>query len=194
MRRRSLIAILLLILVCLGAYLEWIQYRDHRYDRIIRAAAEQNHLPPALVKAVIWKESRFRPDAHGTSGELGLMQLREDAAQKWADACHLRDFVHEHILDPRTNTLAGCYYLAHVLRRYGQTDNPVAFALADYNAGRGNVLRWMGSTNFPAARTNSRAFLLAMTFPGTRSYVTEIMARRPGYEDDFPAEQEPAFR
>ncbi len=182
------------ILVVIGFfYLGWRWYRGHRYDSLIAAAAKQSGLPPALVKAVIWKESRFNPDARGGTGELGLMQLREDAAQKWADARHLKNFEHAWVLDPETNTLAGCYYLSYVLRRYSQTDNPFAYALADYNAGRGNVLRWTGSNAPPAAKTNSRAFLSAITFPGTRSYVTEILARRSEYEGDFPPADEPAF-
>jgi soluble lytic murein transglycosylase len=122
------------------------------------------------------------------------MQLREDAAQKWADAQRLKYFDHTYVLDPETNTLAGCFYLSYVLRRYSQTDNPFAFALADYNAGRGNVLRWIGSNAATAARTNSRAFLAAITFPGTRAYVTEILERRAQYEGDFGADDWPGHR
>ena len=193
MRWRTFIIGLLVVASGVG-YLAWIWYRDHRYDRVISDAAWEYRLPPALVKAVIWRESRFNPTARGGAGEIGLMQLREDAAQKWADDHRIRNFVHEQILDPRTNTLAGCHYLSHVLRRYTQTDNPFAFALADYNAGRGNVLRWMASTNFPTARTNTTAFLNAMTYPGTRSYILQILSRRSAYERDFPAEPAPAFR
>ena len=167
-------------------YLGWLWYRGHRYDPVILEAARQNRLPPALVKAVIWRESRFNPSARGRAGEIGLMQLREDAAQKWADNQHLRDFSHTQVLDPKTNALAGCFYLSYVLKRYAQTDNPMAFALADYNAGRGNVLRWMAATNSPKAKTNSAAFLAVMTFPTTRSYVNEILARKSRYELDFP--------
>jgi soluble lytic murein transglycosylase len=193
--RKRAVILLFLLLVCGGAgYLYWLSLRNHRYDRVIQDAAWAYRLPPGLVKAVIWRESRFNPGARGGAGEIGLMQLREDAAQKWADDHRLKHFVHEHILDPRTNTLAGCHYLSLVLKRYSQTDNPVAYALADYNAGRGNVLRWMGSTNFPTARTNSTAFLNAMTYPSTKSYVRQILSRWPRYDADFPAEPEAAFR
>ena len=53
-----------------------------------------------------------------------------------------RTFAHEHCFDPGTNTLAGTWYLRKLMRRYAQTDNPLPYALADYNAGRGNVLKW----------------------------------------------------
>ncbi|MFM7102029.1 MAG: lytic transglycosylase domain-containing protein [Verrucomicrobiota bacterium] len=157
--------------------------RSRRYDRLLRRAAVTHQLPPALVKAVVWRESRFTPGARGRHGELGLMQLTETAAQEWADSRGDAGFRHEHVLDPQTNALAGCYYLAKVRRRYTRTDDPWVYALADYNAGRGNVRRWMTG---PAA-TNSTHFLAAITFPSTREYVRAIFARRPLYEGDFAA-------
>ena len=178
---------ILLLLAGAAALLVWWGYeRENRFDSQIRAGAERNHLPPALVKAVIWRESRFQPEVRGKAGEIGLMQITEDAAQEWADSQRLKHYQHEHTLDPGTNVLAGTHYLAKVLRRYAATDNPVAYALADYNAGRGNVLRWMNATNSPAARTNSAVFLSTMTFPGTRQYVQSILERRRHYEDQFP--------
>jgi soluble lytic murein transglycosylase len=160
----------------------WRFHWENRFDPQIRAAAARYNLPATLVKAVVWKESRFDPAARGKAGEIGLMQVTENAAQEWADASRLTGYEHDHTLDPGTNTLAGCHYLAKVLRRYAQTDNPLAYALADYNAGRGNVLRWMNATNAPAAKTNSGAFLTVMTFPGTRQYVQDILERRKHYE------------
>ena len=81
----------------------------------------------------------------------------------------------------RSNLHAGCFYLSRLSRRYRATDRPLAFALADYNAGRGNVLRWAKG----AAATNSTAFLEAMTYPRTREYVEGILARQQGYAGDF---------
>jgi soluble lytic murein transglycosylase len=155
--------------------------RDHRHDRLIGQVAREHGLPPALVKAVVWKESRFREDARGGKGELGLMQVTEMAAQEWADQRRDLQFRHEHTLHATTNLHAGCHYLAKAARRYLSTDSPYAYALADYNAGRGNVLRWMQGE----ARTNSAAFLAAMTFPGTRDYVQDILSRAPAYQRDF---------
>lgn len=187
-RGRSLkrpVAILLLITLALVLGWFWLSRYEDRFDPQIRTAAQRHRLPPALVKAVVWKESRFDPGVRGRAGEIGLMQVTEVAAQEWADALHLSGYSHEHILDPSTNLHAGSFYLSKVLRRYAATDNPLAYALADYNAGRRNVLRWMTSTNAPQARTNSAQFLAAMTFPGTRQYVEQILERRRRYESQF---------
>ena len=162
----------------------WLdQSRDRQHDRVILAAAQRYGVDPALVKAVVWQESRFKADARGRAGELGLMQIREEAALDWAGAERQLHFEPEHLLDPATNTLAGAWYLRRLLLRYLRTDNPVPYALADYNAGRTRVLRWLKG----AAVTNSAAFLEQMDFPGTRRYVANIMEQHARYRITFHA-------
>src|ERR671937_178858 len=53
-------------------------------DRLIRTVAVEHHLDPMLVKAVVWRESRFDPGKYGSRGERGLMQVTEKAANQWA--------------------------------------------------------------------------------------------------------------
>jgi len=171
------------VLLIGGAVAYW--YRKEQLegsqDAAIQAAAQRYGVEPALVKAVVWRESKFNAQARGRAGEIGLMQLREEAAQEWADAERVGDFEHEHCLDARTNTLAGTWYLKKLLKRYQQTDNPVPYALADYNAGRGNVLKWISG----AGATNSAAFVEQIGFPGTREYVQSIMRQREKYGSIF---------
>lgn len=161
--------------------------KQHRFDDLIAAAARRYGVEPALVKAVVWRESAFDPAARGRAGELGLMQLGESAALEWAEAERLTHFRHEQVLDPRTNTLAGTWYLGRLLRRYAHTDNPAAYALADYNAGRAHVLRWNQGT----AATNSAAFIAQIDYPGTQRYVRSVLERRAQYRREF-ARSDPA--
>lgn len=158
------------------AYRYW---KDHRFDEAIAAAARRYQLDPALVKAVIWRESGFNPRVVGRAGELGLMQVREAAAYEWAAAERITVFDHADCVDPVTNILAGTWYLRNALRRYRGADKPACFALADYNAGRGNVLKWQSGP----ATTNSAAFLTRIQFPSTRAYVLAILTRAQRYRD-----------
>ena len=176
------IVVLVIIADAVGGWLYYRYRREHSQDEVIRAAAARYGVDAALVKAVVWRESWFDPEVRGKAGEIGLMQIREPAAREWAEAERIAGFQHEHILDPGSNTLAGAWYLAKLLRRYPQADDPVPYALADYNAGRGNVLRW----NQGAAATNSQQFLAQMTFPGTRRYIETVAERRARYRDEFP--------
>jgi soluble lytic murein transglycosylase len=171
-----------LILSGIVDYWRYRQWRDHLFDPLILAAARRYGVEPALVKAVVWRESWFNPRARGKTGEFGLMQIREAAASEWAQAERLKSFVPGQLLDPATNTLAGTWYLRKMLARYQKTDSPIPYALADYNAGRSNVLRW----NKGAADTNAVAFIRQIDFPGTRKYVRSVIQRYREYRTRFP--------
>lgn len=171
--RLFLVLVAILTVDAVLGLLLWMHRRNHQYDAHIRTAAARYGVDPELVRAVVWQESRFNSQARGKAGELGLMQLRDLAAEDWAVAENVEVFDHGMCLDPGTNTLAGTWYLAKLIDRYPHTDNPVVYALADYNAGRTHVLRWAKG----AAETNSEAFLAAMTYPGTRKYIQAILGR-----------------
>jgi peptidoglycan lytic transglycosylase len=184
-KQKSTIRILLLLaglfLAIVAFWLWWSDRADHSQDVPILAAARRYGLEPALIKAVVWRESRFNPAVRGNAGELGLMQLQEPAAQEWADAEHLTNFEHITCLDPGTNTMAGTWYLRKLIRRYRQTDDPLPYALADYNAGRGNVLKW----NKGSAQTNPAIFIDQIGFPTTKIYVKEVLQRYHHYRPIF---------
>jgi len=110
------------------------------------------------------------------------MQIRPVAASEWAHAERVPGYTSDTLLNPATNTLAGAWYLQKLLKRYAQTDNPLPFALADYNAGRGNVLKW----DRGIAATNSAAFINQIGFPGTKNYVRSVMQRFDHYRPIFP--------
>jgi soluble lytic murein transglycosylase len=186
LKHASLGVTLLALGLTAGAALWWWSERrlEQSQDQPILEAAARYNLDPALVKAVVWKESRFKPNARGQAGEVGLMQLMDPAAQEWAESVRAYPLSERHLFDPRTNTLAGAWYLRKLLQRYRNTDNPVSYALADYNAGRANVLKWAKAT----AATNSHEFLAQIGFPSTRDYVQSILGRWRHYQ------REPAFR
>ena len=183
-RRRGVICSILILfgLLCVVVWrLWWLTRLERSQDVPIRAAAQRYGVDPALVKAIVWRESRFNPRVRGAAQEIGLMQIREGPAREWADAEHISSFDHKHCFDPVTNTLAGTWYLKKLLRRYSRTDDPLPYALADYNAGRGNVLKW----NTNAASTNSAAFMDQIGFPGTKAYIVSVRERYQRYRAGF---------
>ena len=67
----------------LYSFYEWVSpARFQQYDKFILSVAGERQLDPMLIKAVVWRESRF--DAHkvGTAGERGLMQVTDRAARE----------------------------------------------------------------------------------------------------------------
>ena len=117
------------------------------------AVAAPNELDPMLVKAVVWRESRFDPQKFGAAGERGLMQVSEIAAREWAKENRIENFRPEELFDPKTNLEAGAWYLHRAMLHWQKRMNPVPFALAEYNAGASRAQRWAGGDGNAADRS-----------------------------------------
>ncbi|MCX8518221.1 MAG: lytic transglycosylase domain-containing protein [Rhodoferax sp.] len=127
------------------------------HRQILRAAAIHD-LDPDLVKAVVWAESRFDPQAISPKRAIGLMQVLPSTASaigfKPVDDTPL-----EHLLqDPWVSLLVGTRYLARQLAYFG---GRTELALAAYNAGPGAV---------------ERAGMRVPNYPETQAYVRQVMA------------------
>jgi soluble lytic murein transglycosylase len=193
---RFLFKLILCLLVALGAgfaYLalrsgdplytvyEWISpARFQQYDKLIRSVAAQHRLDPMLVKALVWRESRFDPKKHGSAGERGLMQVSEKAANEWASENKIDNFRAEELFDPQTNLRAGTWYLRRALDHWQAQPDPLPFALAEYNAGASRAQRWVGSNE--AVPISRKQFLRRIDFPATRKYVEQIIQRYEFYK------------
>ena len=162
-------------------FYEWMSpARFHQYDHLIRSVAIEHHLDPMLVKAVVWRESRFDPRKHGSAGERGLMQVSEKAADEWARENKIDNFRVEQLFDPKTNLEAGSWYLRRALEHWKAQLDPIPFALAEYNAGASRAQRWSGGDTVDAIPV--RKFLQNIDFPATRKYVESIIARYEFYQ------------
>ena len=197
MRRRLGILFLLLVIATVGAFSGWY-YWTHRYDKLIIEAARKHGLDPALVKAVIYEESYFSPRAHSSQNAIGLMQVTPVVAQEWMEAAHSQTpsktisalyylasqqsepSLEEALGEPAVSLHIGCWYFQLLLNRYRDERDPVAVALAAYNAGPANVERW--ASNADRSNLSREDFIDQIEFPATRSYVQKIIERYESYK------------
>jgi soluble lytic murein transglycosylase len=128
-----------------------------KYGSIVRGHARNYRLDPALLAAVIYQESKFRPTVKSTSGAIGLMQLLPNTAKGIAIHTGGTQFRVSDLYDPELNVRYGSWYLRHLLDKYGDERT----ALAAYNAGQENVDEW---------RRNGQG----IAFAETRSYVSRV--------------------
>jgi len=186
---KRLILVLLLALVAAASFLLWLSPdplytldswralgRFSAYDQLIADIGAKHGLDPQLIKALVWRESTFHPDKVGAAGERGLMQVGEGAAADWAKAEKIETFVPTDLFDPRTNLDVGTWYLSRALTRWKAKRDPIPFALAEYNAGRTRVDRWVAATDL-GDKASSDDLLAAIDFPTTRRYVQDIGRR-----------------
>jgi soluble lytic murein transglycosylase len=128
-----------------------------RYSEYVRIHAQRHGLDPALLAAVIYQESRFRPGAKSASGAIGLMQLTPETARGIAIRTHGSAFHTKDLYNPEINIRYGAWYLDNLFKKYGNE----RLVLAAYNAGQGNVDRW---------RANGQS----IQFAETRAYVEQV--------------------
>ena len=107
---------------------------------LIEGVARGQQLNPQLIRAVIEKESAFRPCAVSRNGALGLMQLMPATADQFG----LRD-----VFDPGENINAGARYLKQLLEKYS---GDLAKALGAYNSGPATVDQAGGTPDIPETR------------------------------------------
>jgi soluble lytic murein transglycosylase len=86
-------------------------------------------------------------------------------------------FVQDDLATPQINISYGTYYLRYLLDRYDQNVTP---AVAAYNAGHGNVDRWVSRAGGAGEFTASD-----IEFPETRAYVKNVLERRGDYRDHY---------
>src|SRR5581483_8991797 len=127
------------------------------YSEYIRVHAREHDLDPALMAAVIYQESKFRPDARSSSGAIGLMQLTPTTAHGIAIRTHGSAFQTSDLYNPEINIRYGAWYLHDLFAKY----HSERLVLAAYNAGQGNVDRW-------------RAAGEGIQFSETRAYVARV--------------------
>jgi peptidoglycan lytic transglycosylase len=152
-----------------------------RHEDIIRQQASDKGLDPALIAGVIYAESHFIDGRTSSAGAQGLMQLTPATAQYIAQKSGGTRFRVSDLGTPQVNIAYGAYYLKYLMQRYG---DDVPLVLAAYNAGEGNVDKWIAS-----ARVKDKSLdINAIPFGETRSYVTKVMAARKEYRSTYRSE------
>jgi peptidoglycan lytic transglycosylase len=128
-----------------------------QYSEFIRVHAKEHHLDPALMAAVIYQESKFRPSVESSSGAIGLMQLTPDTARGIAIRTGGNAFETSDLYNAEINIRYGAWYLDNLFAKY----HDERLVLAAYNAGQGNVDKWMAHGE-------------DIQFPETRAYVKRV--------------------
>lgn len=174
MRRLVSVALLLALAGGTFAYFRsepgWIERLRYplEYRAIVVGHAENYELDPALLAAVIYRESKFDPRAVSNSGAVGLMQLLPDTARGIASYTGGARFEVRDLYDPEINVRYGAFYLRRLLRKYGD----VELALAAYNAGQANVDAWIADAK-------------GIAFAETREYVRDVTRLRRVYAEAY---------
>lgn len=147
-----------------------------KYQEYVTSYAKQYDFDPALIYALIRTESGFNPHAVSSADAVGLMQLTKDtydwAQTKLPESERLPE---EDLYDPETNIRYGVLVLSMLRDQFSDTNT----MLAAYNAGIGNVRRWLRNPDY----SDDGKTLKTIPFNETRKYVDKIPAAQRVYEE-----------
>ena len=141
---------------------------SEQVSHIIIQCAEEENISPSLLEAVILTESKFDEKAVSHVGAVGMMQLMPDTAHWISEESGLPS---DNLASPDQNIPLGAWYLNYLLKKY---HNNEVFALAAYNAGRGNVDEWIEKNKWPEGFTDMEK----TPFPETREFVKSVVTAR----------------
>ena len=162
-------AVILLISVFIALEMAYIAVKavyPDKYSDYIRQYSEKYDLDPYLVRAIIKAESNYNPNAVSRKNARGLMQISEITGEWAAQKLNIENYTKEMLFDVETNISIGCWYLSVLYSEFGSTD----LVLAAYNAGSGNVSRWLKDKKFSSDGRN----LDKIPFKETERYLSKV--------------------
>jgi len=143
-----------------------------------------------MVHAIARQESQFAQNAISHAGARGLMQLMPGTAQEEAQKAGIQYLQASLIEDAGYNVRLGSNHIQRLYARYGSWP----LAVAAYNAGPGNVNKWLRENGDP--RTSAVGWvewIEKIPFFETKNYVTRVIENAVVYEALYP-EQAPGGR
>lgn len=146
-----------------------------KYADLVTHYADMYGFEPSMVFALIHTESGFDKDAVSPANAVGLMQIRRDTF-KWAQSHTMEKeaLSDDKLFEPEVNIRYGIVILSILREEFGDTST----MLAAYNAGIGNVRKWLRNPEY----SDDGVTLKYIDFKETRNYVKKIPKTKKIYE------------
>ena len=159
------IVLIIIVVICINKLMIKAFYKKE-YSKYVSKYSQEYEVDENLIYALIKAESNFEADAVSSKNAQGLMQLMPSTAEEVALQNGIQ-LTEENISNPEININIGTKYISTLLERY----KCVEIALAAYNAGIGNVDKWIENDVINADGSD----IENIPFKETNTYVRKIM-------------------
>ncbi|MBQ8141312.1 MAG: lytic transglycosylase domain-containing protein [Clostridia bacterium] len=185
---KRFLAILLILCISIGIGIalnevwNFIDKKTHplSYEEIIASASEEFDVPQYVIYATIKVESDFDPNALSSADARGLMQMIPSTFEWLTGDEHLGEHLPAvKLYDPEVSIRYGTYYLSYLYKKFDYNWNN---AFAAYNAGEGNVAKWLKDEEYCDENGN----LTNIPFEETENYVKKINRAIESYKKLYP--------
>ncbi|MFC4172818.1 lytic transglycosylase domain-containing protein [Microvirga sp. GCM10011540] len=149
-----------------------------------------DEVEPAMVYAIARQESAFNPRAVSSAGARGLMQLMPATAKRTAKRFKVDFDLQRLTQDPSYNAKLGAAHLGELMEDWKGSH---ILAFASYNAGGGNVIKWVRAYGDPRQpHVDVVDWIERIPFYETRNYVQRVMENLLVYRQRMDEEEAPA--
>jgi len=161
----GVIVLIIIVAICINKLMIKKLYKKE-YSEYVSKYSQEYGVDENLIYALIKAESNFEVDAVSNKSAQGLMQLMPSTAEDVSKKCGV-ELTEDNILEPDVNINLGIKYISILLEKY----ECIEVALAAYNAGSGNVDRWIDNGTIKADGSD----IENVPFKETNTYVRKIM-------------------
>jgi soluble lytic murein transglycosylase len=133
----------------------------------------------SLVHGITRQESSFDKAAVSHAGARGMMQLMPGTAREQAGKMGLGYEYGRLTSDPNYNVMLGSAYFQRLVNMW---DGNYPLAVASYNAGAGNVRRWVNNYGDPRGNVDIVSWIEKIPFEETRGYVQRVLENSVVYD------------
>ncbi len=159
-----------------GGYETYVKstYKIEHLDTVL-TACEDFGIEPTLALGIIRTESGFNEQAHSSADARGLMQVTA-VGLEWAQirTAEFDEVTVDQLYEPTINIRLGVYLLSLLFEQFENEDA----VIAAYNAGIGNVERWLADTAYSADGVH----LDTIPYEETRNYIRRVKSSKAIYE------------
>ncbi|HIW34035.1 MAG TPA: lytic transglycosylase domain-containing protein [Candidatus Paenibacillus intestinavium] len=181
-RRRLLLLVVICFIIFLFGKSDWMMQKLYpvKYSDLIVESSEKYKVDPHLIAAVIRVETNFQTGRESPKGAVGLMQLMPTTSEWIVERANLEHISADKLLhDPTMSIELGTWYLNHLLDQF---DGEKIVAIAAYNAGPGNVSKWIEQGTWSGEYATSDD----IPFGETRRYVQKVVYYYNKYKELYP--------
>ncbi len=133
----------------------------------------------SLANGITRQESSFDPYAVSHAGARGMMQLMPSTAREQASKIGVNYDGTRLYTDPNYNVMIGSSYFQRMLNIWGGN---VPLAVASYNAGSGNVGKWVRQYGDPRSQVDVLKWIEAIPYVETKAYVQRVIENSVVYD------------
>lgn len=168
--KKVLLAVIIIVIIAVATIvireLMIKQMYKKEYSEYVTKYSQEYEVDENLIYALIKAESNFNPNAVSASNAKGLMQLMYATAQEIASKNNI-ELTETNILEPEINIKLGVQYISELIKKY----ECVELALAAYNAGSGNVDKWIKNGTIKSDGTDAEN----IPYKETNTYIRKVM-------------------